>query len=63
MPGGTVSTPLRWTEVTKRLDFRKFTLESLPKRIKRMKDDPCVAVLDDEPDLQAALAALAGLLE
>ena len=62
MPGGTVSTPLRWREVNARLDFRKFTLKSLPQRVKRMKDDPCVAVLDDEPDLDAALIKLSGLL-
>lgn len=63
MPGGTVSTPLRWREVTPSLDFRKFTLKSLPRRIKRMKDDPCVAVLDDVPDLQQALVKLAARLE
>jgi bifunctional non-homologous end joining protein LigD len=63
MPGGTVSTPLRWSEVTRRLDFRRFTLKSLPQRIKRMKNDPCVAVLTDEPDLQAVLAKLAARLE
>ncbi len=62
MPGGTVSTPLRWREVNARLDFRKFTLKSLPRRIKRMKDDPCVAVLDDEPDLEAALTKLSARL-
>ena len=62
MPGGTVSTPLRWTEVTRRLDFRKHTLETLPRRVARMKDDPCVQVLEDEPDLEAAIAALAARL-
>ncbi len=59
MPGGTVSAPLRWKEVTAKLDFRKFTLKTLPRRMKRLKEDPIVAVLDDDPDLEAALAALA----
>ena len=58
MPGGTVSAPLRWSEVTRRLDFRKFTIKTLPGRVKRMKEDPCVAVLDDVPDLEASLAKL-----
>ena len=63
MPGGTVSAPLRWQEVNARLDFRKFTLETLPRRVKRMKEDPCVQVLDDQPDLEAALAKLAERVE
>ncbi len=62
MPGGTVSAPLRWTEVTRKLDFRKHTLTTLPRRMKRMKSDPCASVLDDDPDLEAAIAALASWL-
>ena len=59
MPGGTVSAPLRWKEVNAKLDFRKFTLKTLPRHMKRMKEDPIVAVLHEEPDLEAALEALA----
>ncbi len=58
MPGGTVSAPLRWREVNSKLDLHKFTLKTLPRRVKRMKQDPCVQVLDDAPDLEAALAKL-----
>ncbi len=62
MPGGTVSAPLRWTEVTAKLDMHKHTLRTLPRRVRRMKDDPCVGVLDDDPDLEGAIAALAAWL-
>ena len=58
MPGGTVSAPLRWREVNGRLDMHKFTLDTLPRRVKRMKQDPCAQVLEDEPDLETALAKL-----
>ncbi len=58
MPGGTVSAPLGWREVNSKLDLRRFTLKTLPRRVKRMKQDPCVQVLDDAPDLEAALAKL-----
>lgn len=33
-----VSTPLKWTELTKDLDPRDFTVETLPKRLKRVGD-------------------------
>jgi bifunctional non-homologous end joining protein LigD len=62
MPGGTVSAPLRWREVTARLDPRRFTLKSLPQRVKRMKNDPCIAALTDRPDLATALSNLASRL-
>ena len=63
MPGGTVSAPLRWREVNSKLGLHKFTLKTLPRRVKRMKQDPCVQVLDDTPDLEAVLAKLGERLQ
>lgn len=57
-PGATVSTPLRWTEVTKRLTIQQHTIESVPKRMKRLGEDPLRPVLEAEPDLLGALERL-----
>ena len=37
-PGGTVSTPLRWDELTPDLDAREFTLRSVPDRVREIGD-------------------------
>jgi bifunctional non-homologous end joining protein LigD len=37
-PHASVSTPLKWSEVTDDLDPRDFTVETLPKRLKRVGD-------------------------
>jgi bifunctional non-homologous end joining protein LigD len=37
-PYASVSTPLKWTEVTDDLDPRDFTVETLPRRLKRVGD-------------------------
>lgn len=57
-PGATVSAPLKWSEVTKRLTIAQHTIKSLPKRMKSLKEDPIRAVLDEEPDLLGALERL-----
>lgn len=58
-PGATVSTPLSWSEVGPRLDTRKFDLKSVPKRLKKMGEDPLLPVLGEAPDLARTLDLLA----
>ncbi len=58
LPGATVSAPLRWREVNRRLTLARHTMRSLPKRMKRMLEDPLRPVLETEPDLLGALDRL-----
>ena len=58
VPGATVSAPLKWTEVGPKLDPRKFTIKTLPARMKRLKKDPTLQALTEKPDLATALQRL-----
>lgn len=59
LPGAPVSMPLKWSELTRRLDHTRYTIKTAPRRMKRLGDDPIVGVLEDKPDLLAALTRLA----
>jgi bifunctional non-homologous end joining protein LigD len=61
-PGAPVSTPLDWSEVNARLDPARFTIETVPRRLRRRGDDPMRPVLEERPDLLAALGRLERLL-
>ncbi len=62
-PGATVSAPLAWSEVGRKLDPTRFTIRTLPARMRRLGADPLRPVLDAAPDLVGALARLARLQE
>ncbi|HEX7082300.1 MAG TPA: DNA ligase D [Gammaproteobacteria bacterium] len=62
VPGATVSMPLRWSQVTARLDMHRFTIKSAPALLEQWKSDPLRAVLSEPADLPAALEKLAALL-
>jgi bifunctional non-homologous end joining protein LigD len=47
VPEAMVSTPLRWAEVTARLDTRRFTLRTVPARLARLGEDPLAPLLAD----------------
>jgi bifunctional non-homologous end joining protein LigD len=57
LPGAPVSCPLRWDEVTARLDPNAFTIATVPKRFAAMKD-PMAPVLREAVDIAAALGRL-----
>ena len=61
-PGAPVSMPLEWGEVDEGLAIEQHTIRTAPARMAALEGDPLARVLEDEPDLVAALERLMGWL-
>ncbi len=55
IPGAPVSMPLRWKEVTPRLDPARYHIRNAARRMAQLKTDPLLPVLDTRVDWVAAL--------
>jgi bifunctional non-homologous end joining protein LigD len=62
VPGAAVSMPLRWKQVSSRLDMHRYTMKTVPAMLSKRWDDPLRSVLTQSADLPGALARLAELL-
>ena len=56
--GATVSMPLKWSEVNRRLDPRRFSITNAVARIMGLREDPFAPVVAERPHLPDALRAL-----
>ena len=57
-PAASVSMPLEWREVNRKLTNERFTIDNALRRMKRLRQDPMRDVLRSRPDLPGALNAL-----
>ena len=57
LPGAPVSCPLRWEEVTARLEPARFTIETVPPRVEKL-GDPMAPLPRERIDLAAALRSI-----
>ena len=62
VPGATASMPLRWNQVTARLDMHKYTIRSMTALLKRQQTDPFEGFFDSAANLRLSLSRLAEVL-
>jgi bifunctional non-homologous end joining protein LigD len=56
-PGATVATPLAWSELNSRLDPDKFTVQSVPARLNKLRTDPWSGLFTTRQFLTAKILA------
>ena len=61
-PAASVSMPLKWREVNRRLKNQRFHIGNAARRMKRLGEDPMNSVISRQPDLVRSLARLAELI-
>lgn len=54
-PGGTVSVPISWDELTAKLHSDHFTIKTLPARLAKLKADPWEGITDVKQSLTASM--------
>jgi bifunctional non-homologous end joining protein LigD len=59
VPAATVSMPLRWSQVTAKLDMHRYDIVSVPRMLAKRWQDPLLPVLTQSANLPAALERLA----
>lgn len=62
LPGAPVSMPLHWRELKAGLNPARFTIANARRRLGALREQPWESMLDDKPDLLAALERLQALL-
>ncbi len=62
VPRATASMPLRWSQVTSRLDMHKYDIRTVPRLLEKQKADPFDSLLTESADLNHSLALLAEVL-
>ena len=62
LPKAPVSAPLLWDEVTPRLSLTRYTIKSMPKRMKKLDKDPLEGLMTLIPDLRGSLERLVKIL-
>jgi bifunctional non-homologous end joining protein LigD len=61
-PGAAVSTPITWSELSVRLRPERFTVQTIPKRLRQLRDDPWAGYWKASQRISAKVfAAVAGL--
>ena len=58
LPKAPVSMPLKWSEVTSKLDIHRYTIKNAARRMRSSKEDPLCKVMSLSPNLTVALERL-----
>jgi bifunctional non-homologous end joining protein LigD len=58
VPGAAVSMPLRWGQVSAKLDMHRYNMLSVPKLMAKMKSDPLLDMFNAAADLTVSMARL-----